>query len=142
MNNMNILDAWNQFQSEREHFRELFTQALRNGAKPRTKRSVSVPDQRAYAAAVMTVQTDEEALAHISKDLAMAKAFMKEVDEKHGVSPTVASSGNDNYFPPVAERPFFRLGAFSGWATIASRDLKHMRGYGTPGVGPGGEVKA
>jgi hypothetical protein len=139
---MNILDAWEEFQRERERFRELFTKVLGEGAKPRPKRSVSVPDQRAYAAVWMAVQTEAEALVRIRADLAMAKAFMKEVDEKHGVSPTVASSGNDNYFPPASERPFFRLGAFSGWATIASRDLKHMRGYGTPGMSPGGETKA
>ena len=140
---MNILDAWEEFQREREHFRELFTQAVRDGGKTRGgRRSIPTPDQRAYAAAVMALQTDQEALAHISRDLAISKAFMKELDEKHGVSPTVASNGDDKYFPPVSERPFFVLGAFSGWATIASRDLKHMRGYGTPGVGPGGEVKA
>jgi len=140
---MNILDAWEEFQQERERFRELLTQVLQKAPKSRGgRRSIPIPEQRAYAAAVMAIQTEQEALARIGEDLATAKAFMKELDEKHGVSPTVASSGDDSYFPPVSERPFFVLGAFSGWATIASRDLKHMRGYGTPGVGPGGQVKA
>jgi hypothetical protein len=140
---MNILEFWDEFQTERERFRELLAQVVKKSANSRGgRRSVPVPEQRAYADVIMAIQTEKEALVRIGEDLAMAKAFMKEVDEKHGVSPTVASSGNDNYFPPVSERPFFRLGAFSGWATIASRDLKHMRGYGTPGMGPGGEAKA
>ena len=140
---MNILEFWDEFQTERDRFRELLAQVVKSRQKSVAgKRSVPVPKQRAYADIIMGIKTEQEALVRIGEDLAMAKAFMKEVDEKHGVSPTVASSGNDNYFPPVSERPFFRLGAFSGWATIASRDLKHMRGYGTPGMSPGGEVKA